>query len=123
MKLLLDANLSPSVAAALIEAGYEDTEHVGELGMLTSSDDEIFDYAADSNAVVITADSDFAMLLALRRAKSPSVILLRGVADLVPSVHIRLLLANLPSLLIPLGAGAIVSLSPERIRIRDLPIR
>ncbi len=122
MRYLLDANLSPKVADALFEAGFE-TSHVADHGLLTASDERIFDYAVANELTVITADSDFAMLLALRRAASPSVVLLRDTADQAPDVHATLLLDTLGGLEGVLRAGAIVSLSPSRIRVRDLPIR
>ncbi len=121
MNYLLDANPSPQVVDALGAAGYS-ASHVGDHGLLTASDDEIFDWAAESGAVVITADSDFAMLLATRRASTPSVMLLRDVADQPPAVHAKLLVANLGAIEPELASGAIVSLSPARLRIRALPI-
>ena len=44
MKLLLDANLSPTLVGPLTAAGYE-VVHVAELGLLTASDDTIFEHA------------------------------------------------------------------------------
>lgn len=121
MKLLIDANLSPRVVAALSAGGY-DAEHAGDVGLLKASDDEILQWAADHDQVVVAADSDFGMMLAIRGASRPSVLQLRHVADQVPAVHISLLLANLPSIEEALDTGAVVSLSPTRLRIRDLPI-
>ena len=71
----------------------------------------------------MTADSDFPILLALRRAESPSVIHLRHVAELGPDDHAKLLLANLPRITADLERGAIVPMRPTRLAIRDLPIR
>lgn len=122
MKLVLDANLSPSVAKALREADF-DASHVGDHGLLSASDAEIFDWAAHHRAVVVTADSDFAMLLALRKASSPSVVHLRGVAESPPATHSSLLIDNLGTIRAALEAGAIASLSPTHLRVRDLPIR
>ncbi len=82
-RLLLDANLSPTLVEPLISAGYE-AVHVTALGLLTASDDTIFDRAVAEHFVVVTADSDFPMMLAQRRAVSPSVVLLRHVADMPP---------------------------------------
>ena len=65
MKLLLDANLSPSLVAPLTDAGYE-VIHVADLGLLTASDDTILEHAAAGRRVVVTADSDFPIMLALR---------------------------------------------------------
>ena len=122
MKLLLDANLSPTLVDVLTGAGYH-VVHVRSLGLLDATDSEIFDRAALDGFVVVTADSDFPMLLALRRASSPSVVLLRGVADLGPIEHAALLIANLPNVLADLDRGVIVSLSPSRVAIRELPVR
>lgn len=121
MKLLLDANLSPTLVEPLTDAGYE-VVHVIDLGLATASDDIIFEYAVAEGWVVVTADSDFPMMLALRRAMTPSVVLLRHVTDLAPSAQSALLKANLPSVTPELEAGAVVSLSPTRLAVRDLPI-
>jgi len=121
MKLLVDANLSPRVAEGLRSAGF-DAAHVADLGLLTADDDEIFDLAVEDGRVVITADGDFGMMLALRRATNPSVVHLRHVAELTPDVHLALLVANLLSIRADLERGAIASLSPNRLAIRDLPI-
>ena len=122
MKLLLDANLSPRVAEALRAAGFE-AIHAVDLGLVTATDEQIFDRAAAAGIVVVTADADFGALLALRRATSPSVVHLRHVAELVAEEHIGLLVANLPLIADDLDRGAIVSLSPNRLAVRDLPLR
>lgn len=122
MKLLIDANLAPRVADGLRDAGFE-AVHVADIGLLTGTDDEIFDRAAAEGLSVVTADSDFGMLLAMRRATSPSVIHLRHVAEMRPSDHLDLLVANLPQIADALDEGAIVSLGPSRLSVRDLPIR
>ena len=113
MRLLLDANLSPRLAVALTAAGY-DVTHVADLDMLAAPDSAIFDRAVDDGYVIVTADTDFSMLLALRRASSPSVILLRRVSELSPDEHGRLLLANLPAILDDLTRGVVVSLKPDQ---------
>ncbi len=121
MRILIDANLSPQVAQALRVAGYE-AQHVGQLDMLTASDETILEWASDHGCALITADSDFGALLSIRRTSNPSVVHLRGVADQPPDLHAALLIENLPAIEDALTKGAIVSLSPTRIRIRDLPI-
>ena len=121
MRFLLDANLSPRLVSGLVEAGYA-VRHVDEIGLLGASDVEIFDRAAEDRDVVITADSDFSMLLAARGSVGPSVVLLRQVAELQWPEHQRLLIENLPAVLADLQAGAVVSLSPTRLAVRSLPI-
>jgi predicted nuclease of predicted toxin-antitoxin system len=122
VKYVCDANLSPKVAQALRDAGF-DTSHVGDHDLLTASDAVIFAWAIETSTTVITADSDFAMLLAVRQSTSPSVVLLRDIADQPPPVHARLLIENLPSVEEALATGAIISLSPSRLRVRELPIK
>lgn len=122
MRFLVDADLSPSVTARLIEAGFS-ARHVGDLNMLRASDEAILDRAAADGDVVVTADSDFGMLLASRQSAEPSVILLRHVNELRPPAQAALLIANLPAIQEHLAQGVIVSLSPTRLAVRSLPIR
>lgn len=121
MRFLLDANLSPRLVNGLASAGYE-TRHVGDVGLLAAADDVIFEWAARAGDVLITADSDFSLLLAARGTSGPSVVLLRQVAELAWSVHLSLIVRNLPSVIDDLEVGAIVSLSPSRLAVRRLPI-
>lgn len=121
MRFLLDANLSPRLVESLTAAGHQ-ARHVADLGLLAAPDAVIFDRAATDGDVVITADSDFSSLLASRGSPRPSVILLRHVAELPWQVHGQLLMANLPSVVDELNAGAVVSLSPTRLAVRRLPI-
>lgn len=72
--------------------------------------------------MLITADTDFSMLLAARGSAGPSVVLLRHVAELPWRDHQALLVENLPAVLADLQDGAVVSLSPTRLAVRRLPI-
>lgn len=121
MNLLVDANVSPAVAARLCDAGH-DAVHVIDVGLATAIDPEIVDHAEANDLVIVTVDTDFPMLLALRRASSPSVVLLRGVNELAPDQHAALVIANLPVVLDDLRRGAIVSLGPDHLRVRSLPL-
>lgn len=122
MKLLIDANLSPKIAESLTAAGHG-AIHVADLGLVTAPDEQIFDRAVDDGYVVVTADSDFGALLAHRRATNPSVVHLRHVAELPWAEHLALLLSNLPTIEADLERGAIASLSPTRLAVRDLPLK
>jgi predicted nuclease of predicted toxin-antitoxin system len=121
VKLLLDANLSPQTRDGLKAAGHQ-AVHVADVNLLHADDEVILAYAAEHELVLVTADHDFAALLALRNATRPSVVHLRGVADQPPAVHLALLVDNLTSITDDLEAGAIVSLSPTRLAVRQLPI-
>jgi len=121
VKFLIDANLSPKVGVALIDVGFE-ASHIVEHELQHATDEEIFDWASASGRVIVTADSDFGMLLAFSRAKSPSVIQLRGVAEMRAEAHIALLVDNVVSVLDELANGAVVTINPDRLRVRGLPI-
>jgi predicted nuclease of predicted toxin-antitoxin system len=121
VKLLLDANLSPRVARLLKEAGH-DAIHVADIGLLTAADPDILRTAAKEERILLTADSDFGALLALGSLASPSVLLLRSADHLRPNEQAELIAANLPQIAEDLKKGAIVSLTRDRLRVRELPI-
>ena len=59
MKFIVDAQLPPSLAAALREAGY-DAAAVREIGLREAKDAAVWDYALQNNGVILTKDEDFA---------------------------------------------------------------
>lgn len=121
MRLLFDANLSPEVARRLNSSGH-DAIHVADIGLLSASDPDIMRVAAEEGRVLITADSDFAAMLALGEHRAPSVVLLRSADHLRPPEQASLLTANLTRVENELAAGAIVSLNQRHLRIRELPV-
>jgi predicted nuclease of predicted toxin-antitoxin system len=120
MKLLLDQGLPRSAIGHLATAGIF-AEHVGELGMPTATDDVILAEARKRQAVVVTLDADFHQLLAVSGADSPSVIRIRieGLkGDRLAAILIQVIGLTQADLI----AGAVVSVTRSRVRVRSLPI-
>jgi predicted nuclease of predicted toxin-antitoxin system len=88
--------------------------------MQSAADSEIFAMAASEGRALISADTDFATLPALREEIKPSVILLRR-GPKKPAVQLQLLLANLPAIEKVILLGSII-IEQNRIRVRQLPI-
>jgi predicted nuclease of predicted toxin-antitoxin system len=72
---LVDAQLPPLLAGALRQAGCQ-AVHLLDLGLLTATDEQIWDEAVSRSAILVTKDRDFA----LRRTASndgPSILWVR----------------------------------------------
>ncbi len=121
MRFLVDENLSWQLPELLRAYGHE-ADHVGELGLTSASDPEILDKAREDNRILISADTDFATLLAESQARLPSIILMRRTSNRRAFRLASLIEANLDDLAQDLEAGCVVVFDAERVRVRRLPL-
>lgn len=120
VRFLVDNALSPKVAELLREAGHE-AVHVRAYGLQAAPDDVVLARAAQEDRILVSADADFATLLALGALTKPSLVLFR-LSVYRPESQVKLLLANLPSFAHDLERGCVVVLEDQRIRLRPLPL-
>jgi predicted nuclease of predicted toxin-antitoxin system len=120
MKFLIDMNLSPLWVRFLDEKGF-DSVHWSNVGQPSAPDTEIMDYAAANQMIVFTHDLDFGALLANRRSSQPSVVQVRT-QDVLPAAIGDIVLRALHASRSQLEDGALVTVDPNRHRIRLLPI-
>jgi predicted nuclease of predicted toxin-antitoxin system len=120
MKLLLDQGLPLSASSLLTQQGF-DTIHVSEIEMWAAEDTEIIQKAQAENRVVVTLDADFHSILALNNFSSPSIIRIR-IERLRALALTQLIIDVIHQCQDELEHGAAVTVEPNRIRIRLLPL-
>lgn len=121
MKLVIDENLPPRWTSFLASFGI-DARHWLEIGRCGDPDSIVFDHAARHSAIILTQDLDFTRLAARRGSSLPSVVLLR-VACPLPETIGPMVAGILETYRAQLEQGCLISVEPDRHRLRLLPLR
>src|SRR5579872_5667728 len=119
MRILIDQNLPYRTAEYLRGKGH-DAVHVGEVDP-RMSDRRILEWAVREGRVCVTRDADFHAILSLSGMTKPSVVRLR-IEDLSATETATLIDRVCELHTEPLGAGAMITLTRERVRVRRLPL-
>jgi predicted nuclease of predicted toxin-antitoxin system len=120
VKILVDMNLSPSWVQALENHGFT-AIHWSSVGDDRARDSDLMKWAHDNNYVVFTNDLDFGAILAITKAKAPSVIQVRA-QDVSPEHLADLVVRGLRQHEEMLEQGALISIDEARLRSRILPL-
>ena len=121
MKLLVDINLAPRWVGVMADAGIE-AAHWSTLGAKNAPDSEIMAYASANGYVVLTHDLDFSAILAATHGEKPSVVQIRA-EDVNPDVIGKQVIGALHQMATELEDGALLTVDPNRTRLRLLPLQ
>lgn len=120
MRFLIDNALSPEVARLLCAAGH-DAVHARDYGLQAAEDAVILERARLEDRILVSADTDFAALLAVMQGAKPSFILFREPDVIRARDYAARILESLPLLESELEAGCVVVFRYGRLRLRPLP--
>jgi len=120
LRFLIDNALPPRLAELLLAAG-QDAVHVRAYEMHAAADEEILARALAEDRIIVSANSDFGMILATQEANRPSFILFREPNLIVASDYFEILIPALPILEPDLTRGCVAVFRNSRLRVRKLP--
>jgi len=105
----------------LAEAGIQ-SAHWSTIGAANAADVEIMAYASANGYVVLRHDLDFSAILAATRGEKPSVAQIRA-DDLSLDAIGKQVVAALKQMAPELEEGALLTIDPNRTRLRILPLQ
>lgn len=121
MRLIVDMNLSPRWSDLLTAAGIE-AAHWSSLGSASATDVDIMTYARAHDWVVLTHDLDFGTILSATQGRKPSVVQIRA-ETVSPDAIGTLVVAALKQMAQELDDGVLLTIEPNRMRMRLLPLQ
>lgn len=92
MRLLFDQNLSPRLPVRLADL-FPNSEHVDTVGLGSSADNLVWDYALQNGLAIVTKDEDYSQMSVMRGCPPKVLWLLIGnctTADIEALLRVRL---------------------------------
>lgn len=120
MRFLIDMPISPLLAEWLQREGH-DAIHAAHVGLDQASDEGIITQARKESRIIVTADLDYARLLALAGSSGPGIILFRG-GNYSDKEMLGLLKRALTTMSEDQLLDSIVVVDKKSIRRRRLPL-
>jgi predicted nuclease of predicted toxin-antitoxin system len=120
VKILIDMNLTPEWVRFLTARGIASV-HWSDVGDPKALDPDIMAFALGKQYAVFTHDLDFGNILAVTQARGPSVIQARVEAP-IPEIIGEAVVAAINDNVAHLERGALVTVDPDKLRVRILPI-
>ena len=120
MKFLADMGISPRTVMWLKDQGY-DAVRLSDEGLQRLPDADVMVKALIEKRILLTMDLGFGALLAMSRGQFPSTVIFRLSNETSESINGRL--SEVLELFgADLESGAIISVSDETVRVRQLPL-
>jgi predicted nuclease of predicted toxin-antitoxin system len=116
-RFVIDEDMPRSTGVALVEAGYE-VKDVRDHGHRGASDEEIYRFAQDEKAIVLTGDLGFGNILRFPLGQHFGIVVARFPTEMAPRDVNREIVASLRDLGENDFKGNLIILEPGRIRIR-----
>ena len=122
MRFLADMGISLRCVEWLRSIGHE-AVHLAEQGLHKLSDSDVLHKAKSEKRILLTMDLDFARLVSSAGMEGLPVVVLFRLSDQRPQ-NVRTRLGAITGALeaLPPGRGAVVSVSDNKVRVRQLPI-
>jgi len=116
-KFLVDEDMPRSTARILRDGGYEALD-VRDCGLRGKSDNEVFAFAQQSGAVLITGDMGFANIMHFPVGSHEGIVVAHYPNEMSPAEINKQIIASLSNLIESDVKGNLIVLDPGRMRIR-----
>ena len=120
-RFVIDEDMPRSTGVALVEAGYE-VKDVRDHGHRGASDEEIYRFAQQQEAILLTGDLGFGNILKFPLGKHFGIVVARFPTEMTPKEMNREIVASLRDLTETDFKGNLIILEPGRIRIRRVSL-